>query len=224
MSINAKAQKIDKLIIQDHRYLDRDDECFFFAEYFNKDGVIINQGYGAGDNLISNLKIKKSETKRLKYGHKAKAIKQCADLIVKCFTVDKLKECLFIPIPPSKTKDDPEYDDRINQILISIQEEAKLINSDIKFIDLLSTKLSREQTSSHSGKNLTPKEHIDNWVISPLNEDLNKYEVIIIFDDVITTGSQFKAAKNIVQSLNTSAKIIGLFVARRVLIHKKNQG
>ena len=39
---------------------------------------------------------------------------------------------------------------------------------------------------------------------------------IILFDDVITTGSHFKAAKNILNEIFPNTIILGLFIARRV--------
>ena len=65
------------------------------------------------------------------------------------------------------------------------------------------------------GRRLRPSELADNYY---LNED-SKYpypSVIGLFDDVLTTGSHFKAAKLILGAAFPDIPIKGFFIARRV--------
>ncbi len=209
MNQTLKPQWIDEFILKDHFYLNSNDCCLFFTEF------IKGQGFnGTGNQLITNLKIKPSEIKRLH--HKKRAVEDCVQLMIDGIGLEKLQKWIMIPIPPSKSKSDPEYDDRLLQILSAIQGKGKQNSIQIDYIDLFSTITSRKQTSITDDKRPTPKEHIKNWHVDHSTLSRFKGNNIIIFDDVITTGSQFKAAKNLILQIFPQSNIYGIFIARRV--------
>jgi predicted amidophosphoribosyltransferase len=209
LSNNALPQWIDQLKMKDHTYLDSNDQCLFFTEFYSGHGFA-----GSGNQLITNLKIKPSEKHR--HQHKKNAIDKCADLIINGFGLERLEKCLLIPIPPSKEKNDPEYDDRLIQILLAIQEKGKQNSFRIDFHELFSTIKSRKQTSTLKDKKPNPVEHMKNWNVNHSLLKNIKHENILILDDVITTGSQFKATKKLILQTIPQCNVYGIFIARRV--------
>ncbi|MCC9043563.1 hypothetical protein LNQ81_12855 [Myroides sp. M-43] len=113
----------------------------------------------------------------------------------------------IVVIPPSKSKSDPLYDDRLLQIL----EHAGL--SDV-VVDIFFIEETREP--SHTNQN------VNNRSVE-FHQNIIKYDKklipilknnIIIFDDVITSGAQYKAVKNILLDINPDYNIRGMFIAR----------
>lgn len=74
--------------------------------------------------------------------------------------------------------------------------------------------------SSHCGWRLTPQERKGRLVLNELAVDPEPNNVIVV-DDVLTTGSHFRAAKAIIRSRWRNLRVIGLFLAR-VCYQKKH--
>ena len=115
----------------------------------------------------------------------------------------------FVPIPPSKAKTDPLYD---NRLLRMLQIMGAAQGCDIRELVL------QEKTgdASHSSSSRPPPDqlangyHIDKNLIAP------KPSAIAVFDDVLTTGSHFKAVQLVLQKEFPGVPIVGFFIARRV--------
>lgn len=74
---------------------------------------------------------------------------------------------------------------------------------------------SQSRPPEHSGGRLSPAGHFANWrLVAELA--VPPPHAIGIFDDVLTTGSQFKAAKHLLQARFPGAPIVGIFIARCV--------
>lgn len=196
---------IDEINRGDHYYLDQDDICYYFKTYTS------GQSYNFSDtnSLITNLKmdvnIKDSNPQRWNY--KCGAINECATYLN--YAIDNFPEFTFVPVPPSKTKANPLYDNRLLKIL----QKAFKGNADIS--ELIT--MNEDMESSHSlppGMRPTPISLRRNMT---LNAELfeNSKDNIIVFDDVLTTGAHFKACKNLILNANPDKTIIGVFLARR---------
>jgi predicted amidophosphoribosyltransferase len=99
------------------------------------------------------------------------------------------------------------YDDRIVQVLKIFCSNR--IHSDLREI----IALRENMPSSHSGNKYSPDEIIENLVLDRrLCRD--KKENIILFDDVLTDGSHFKACQTLLKPEFPKAKIKGIFVGR----------
>lgn len=196
-----RPNKIDAASLPFHRHLDKSDECYYFYEY------TVGQGYSASDpnQLIFNLK--KSVTRRhySDYRHKENAIREVA-LLLSRFDFTSL---CFVPIPPSKEKTHPEYDSR----LVDILQNAKNLNESISWHETVL--LTRSHVANHrqEGNRLGPD---DLERIYEFNAPTTPHDDIIIFDDVLTTGSHFKAMKTVLLQHNPGARVRGLFIARSV--------
>jgi hypothetical protein len=201
-----KLTQVDELIRPDHYYLDEEDRCFFIGEY------TAGMGYrhSATNQLILNLKKSVERRNRPEWRYKERAIKEAATVFRETIPGNVLQCATFVPIPPSKAKSDPLYDDRITRLINAIRPNPPL---DLREIVV--------QTSSteavHSGSRMSPDEIVQIYEIDP--ETLNRrIQAIAIFDDVLTTGAHFKAMVKLLSGVERlkTIPIWGLFVARRV--------
>lgn len=203
-----KLQQIDEISQPDHSYLSDDDLCYFILSYTSRKSF----DYSKDNSTIINLKKSVAQRETPAYKYKESAIKQCADYlkdinIQSVFTDD----ITLVPIPPSKCKDDPLYDNR----LVKILESAFGSTVDIK--ELIIQKESVE--ASHLTETRPTIQQIEsNYEInSEINNNNNNIKnTIILFDDVLTTGAHYIAAKKILNKSFPDKKIIGIFIARRV--------
>ncbi len=113
-----------------------------------------------------------------------------------------------MPIPPSKTKGHPEYDDRIMRICRAIDPGL-----DIRELILQRETMVADHESDHrhSVDDLVANYELQEALCEPAPQK------IAIIDDVLTVGTHFKAMQHILRERFSEAKIVGFFVARRVL-------
>lgn len=198
---------IDDLTRPDHYYLDADDTCYFLGEYTARKSY----KFSATNQLISNLKKPVSVRREYQWRYKEQAIRQAAEALRFALSDEDLNSSTFVPIPPSKAKNDSLYDDRMLRILKAIRPQPRL---DIR--ELIIQKMSTN--AIHLTEDRRPPPHdllelydIDGELLEPPPSN------IVLFDDVITTGTHFKAAKKIIGEKFPNADILGLFIARRAL-------
>lgn len=168
--------------------------------------------YSVMNQLINNFK-KPVERKNRKneWHYKEQEIEKIAKMFLATPSWEKLKIYTWIPIPPSKTKNDPNYDDRLLCILKKLKEVEKFL--DVR--ELLLSKINRDPAHIPGGKRLTTTEHCDNFLLDESLKDPNPNK-IIIFDDIITTGASFKAAQITLKQTFPNTPIIGIFIARSI--------
>ena len=116
----------------------------------------------------------------------------------------------LVPIPTSKTKTDPNYDDRILATLRGISPSPGVRVDLRELIDQSSTRLAAHDGGSRSIEVLTGAWNIDETQVKPVPS------WIVLFDDVITTGCHFKAASRVLKDRFPNVRITGVFIARRV--------
>ena len=205
--LTFQIQRIDDLLRPDHSYLEKDDECFFYGEYTAGKGF----SYSDVNQLIINFKKEMAHAGKPGWGYKASAIRDVAQIIKGLREWPRMQEYAWVPIPPSVKFGEPEHDDRLIQVLDAIRKDVP--NFDFRdIIDLI-----KSRTSAHNSQNRPkPDEHISNF-------DIRKDKVVpepkvgvIVFDDVLTSGSGFKAVKRVVNSLWPNKPVYGFFVARVV--------
>ncbi len=196
---------IDDLIRPLYAHLSETDQCYFLREYTSGRGFT----HSETNRLISNLKKTPDRRGRPEWYYKERAIEQIAHEFRASLNLEALRKVTLIPMPPSKCKDDPLYDDRMLQVLRKMDEEQQL---DIR--DLLI--LCESTTPAHTAA-ARPR-------IEELVGNLDVYEALMhpeptsiaLVDDVITTGAHFVACKVVLQERFPGIAIRGLFVARRV--------
>ncbi len=194
---------IDEFIREQHYYLDADDLCYFFGEYTARQRA----AYSETNQLIMNLK-KGNERRGLQdYHYKGVAINRVAQMITS--TIGNISDYTFIPVPPSKCRTDAAYDDR----MVAILRTAQGMNPSLDFRELVLQNQSTIASHASTANRPTPDEIMANYRLdASLLAGIRGN--IIIFDDVLTAGSHFKAMKRFLRQHLPEASILGLFVAR----------
>ncbi len=202
--LNKRILKIDTLTLPDHYYLEPEDICYYTGEYTAGEG----HAYSETNQLILNFKKSMDKRGTPQWQHKESAIEQAGNIIRAAIKDDA--RITFVPIPPSKCKTDPLYDDRMKRML-----EAACVGRHTDIRELVVQPQS-VQAVHLAERRPTPDELIANYQI---DESLVEPppQVIFIVDDVLTTGCHFKAVQRLLVQKFPDARIAGLFLARRAL-------
>ena len=205
-SFPQRLTKIDGLTLGDHSHLNADDDCYFLGEYTAREGY----AFSATNDLISNFKKDLGKKGKPEWRYKDEAIKDTAVAFRMALGDTSLETWTFVPIPPSKAKSDPFYDDRLTRMLLGIRPKLPL--------DVRELVVQTENTEpAHSAEVRPTPDAIK--ALYAIDEGLAvppPMDSIALVDDVLTTGAHFRAAKSILAQRFPTARIIGLFIARRV--------
>lgn len=199
-----KFTQIEGTQLEDHRYLTPEDECYCIGEYTSRGGPF----YSKMNQLVMNFKKAVNHKGRPDWHHKGRAIRTIA---LEFATLDAAfrEDAVFVPIPPSKAKNDPLYDGRVAQML---QAVTPALDVREMLIQPASTEAAHNQEYRDSPAEIADRYHFDETLLEP---DPRK---IAIVDDVLTTGAHFRAATSVLRAHFPQTTIVGLFVARRVFM------
>ena len=197
--------KIDDLSRPDHHYLAAGDECYFLGEYSARKGF----AFSATNQLILNFKKKMDRQGLPEWRFKARAIQQAAGALRSALSDDVRRAVTFVPVPPSKARTDPLYDNRLVQMLQSIWPGQP---TDIR--ELVIQPVSTDAVHDHEARP-SPAELMARYTLNPALREPSP-QMIAVTDDVLTTGCHFVAVRNKLREAFPTIKIIGLFLARRV--------
>lgn len=209
MTMPIMVQKIDDLYLPGHYCLDSGDDCYFFLTYMAKKGY----GFSSGNQLIYNLKKSINKKGTSEWQYKEKAIETAADFFAEASVDELFPGGIYVPVPPSKVKDCPEYDDRVVRILQKAYRGA---------LDIRELVIQKQSTESfHTSRQKRSVDDIYNnlMIDESLAGDITGGD-IVIFDDVLTSGAHFKAMSRLLrQRFGSDIRIHGLFVARTVWLN-----
>jgi hypothetical protein len=197
--------EIDDLSRPDHYHLNADDRCVFLGEYTARKGF----SFSATNQLVLNFKKSVDRRGRPEWQHKERAIRQVAQAFAGAISAEWLASATLVPIPPSKEKSDPLYDDRMQRMLLAIPAAQRL--------DIRELLIQHQTTEAAHDADIRPgpDQIADGYLIDAgLCEPPPK--VIALFDDVITTGAHFVAARRVLRERFPQIQIFGFFIARRV--------
>lgn len=188
------------------RYIDpSNDECFYRREYYPRRGFLFCET----NQLIKNFKHNVKKRPDLEK-HKISSINIFAEELSLFFAG---KEAYYLSfVPPSKCKIDGLYDDRLEKTLLRLKE----LRNNIVIEQPVSLKKSRR--ASHMGGPRIIDEIIDNYQWDGFKN--KKIRNLYIIDDIITTGSHYKAFKKIIMKYDLNIEVTGLFWAYAVLNRK----
>jgi hypothetical protein len=147
LASGTRFRRIDDQNRGDHFNLTAADECYFLREYTSGK----NYKFGETNNLISNLKKKPSQSGTRGYRYKTSAIEQCArEISAGGLSLEWLRIGTLVPVPPSKARGHPDYDDRIAQICRAIRTDPP-ISIDVRelVVQTKSLDAAHEITGSH---------------------------------------------------------------------------
>ena len=179
--------------------------CYFLGEYTARQGY----AYSATNGLIINLKKSVDRRGKPEWTHKERAILQVAAALRNSINDGWFNNATLIPIPPSKAKSHPLYDDRLMQVLRAIRPQPPLDIREL-IIQNTSTDATHHSDTRPRPETLESLYALDHGLTTPVPQ------VIGLFDDVLTTGCHFKAAQSLLHKAFPEVHVIGLFIARRV--------
>lgn len=205
-SFPSRLTKIDELTRGDHTFLEAGDECLFFGDYSARRGF----AHSATNGVIANFKrpVKYRGTPSWKY--KVREI----NAVAQAFSVNigsAFASLTLVPVPPSKLKTDPEYDDRMMDMLRALRAPAG-ITPDVRELVVQT----QPMPAAHGSANRPPPSEwekvyaIDEALALPVPTWIG------IIDDLLVTGCRFRAMSNILRGRFPEARVTGLFIARRV--------
>ena len=191
-----KIMKIEPSICS---YIDNSDNCYYLMDYHSRMGY----EHSKENNLIFNFKKKINDNGQQ---YKKMAIARIADMLIKLLADHSMRHTfIFVPAPPSKMKSDSLYDDRMIQVLDLVKQELAIPYADI---------ISRAENVSPLHDNQTPRAPENhNFTLNIPNINVFDNKIILIIDDVVTSGSTYKATKMIIQT-KLENNITGIFIAR----------
>lgn len=197
--------EIDDLTRPDHSWLTPADRCLFLGEYTARKGF----SFSATNQVVLNFKKSVERRGRPEWQHKERTIKEVGHAFGAAIKAEWLARVTLVPIPPSKAKTDPLYDDRMVRMLRSIPAAQPL---DIRELIIQQ----QSMTAAHDADvRPTPDDIAAGYQI---DEQLAQRTptVIALFDDVMTTGAHYVAARRVLSARFQQATIFGFFIARRV--------
>ncbi|HYH05588.1 MAG TPA: hypothetical protein VEK11_00880 [Thermoanaerobaculia bacterium] len=196
---------IDDLLRPLYPHLTAADQCYFLRDY------TAGRGYAGSETnqLILNLKKPPGRRGTPEWRYKERAIQQVAREFRESVNLTALRRVTLVPMPPSKVKGDPLYDDRMLQMLRAVDVEHQL---DIRELLLSTASMNAAHVSSTRP---TIAQLIANFVVDDALADPAPTTIALV-DDVLTTGAHFAAAKAVLTKRFPGSSIRGLFVARRV--------
>lgn len=188
----------------DHYYLGPEDDCYFLGEYTPRESF----GFSLTNQHIFNLKKSPTLRNTAQWPHKLRAIGAIARTFAANLGPGGNAGITFVPIPPSKAPGHPEYDDRMAQI-------ARSIGANADGREVIVSATNREPI--HVGQQRRDPDVLRDSLL--VHEDLLRPapQLVILLDDVLTTGCSFVTCKALLAKRLPGTKIIGTFVARRVI-------
>lgn len=204
-----KLQKIDEFLLNEYSNLEPSDYCYFIGDYAARQGF----NHSEMNQVINNFKKPAGRKNLPEWHYKEQAILKIAYWIMSTPSFEKLKKATWIPIPSSKTKQDPQHDDRLWRVLLKMQEIEKTL--DIR--ELLLIKVSREAAHNPGIDRPTVEDHLKNLTIDASKKNPTP-QAVILLDDIITSGANFKAAQKIIKNEFPGMPTVGLFVARNIRV------
>lgn len=194
-------KKIERIGLQSFPCrLEDTDICYYAREY------IPGGGFGASEanDLVQNFKKPMDRQGRPEWKYKDNAIRRFAADLAQLDFSGTIVTC----VPSSKCKTDPMYDDRMEKTFNYLSQTQQAIVIEYPFA------LRTTVTAAHLGgardvESFYGQLHWVGFQTAPVNN-------VVLVDDVITTGSHFKACKRLILEHHPNASVFGVFWARSV--------
>lgn len=206
-----RIQMIDLITIDDHYHISADDECYYLVNYVSNHGF----SYSTENELIFNFKKKIERKGQPDWKYKLIAIETFARMLCEIdFSTLFGQKYFLIPVPPSKCKTDPLYDDRVVQVLQRVFPKSSIV-------ELINQTNSTPEYHNNENKRdideIKNNYTINNELLPKIDDDI---PLFVIFDDVLTTGAHYIAIKQKIKEVFPISRVVGLFLARRQIIYE----
>lgn len=143
--------------------------------------------------------------------YKTGAIISAAREVAGALNPDWLTVGTLVPVPPSKIRGDPLFDDRLERVC------ARILKPDGRPVD--SREIVRQSQSIITAHTTLARPGVDDLLaVYSIDDALcDPAPVSIgIFDDVLTAGTHYRAMHTLLRMRFPSVPIVGIFIARRV--------
>lgn len=198
--------RLTKLDNDDYKYLVDDDLCYHYGEYTARGGF----GKSETNQQILNLKNKPTSSEGALYW-KGKAVDYWSAMIAETLDLNAVSgNTTFVPVPCSKPSGHPDYDERMLRVLNQLLRKSPGL--DIRPL-LVQTQLREAQ---HEGLRKSPTELRKTLALNPAFLAIPVKPRVVIFDDVITQGASYCAAKGLVATIPGVQQVMGIFLAKTV--------
>lgn len=140
--------------------------------------------------------------------YKEQAITRCAELLRTLVDglTRRVNEAVLVPMPTSEPRGTEWRDDRLDRTCKLILEHTEHLRF-MPYLDVLMT-----LQKAHAGGPRNPALIRSNLVWKS-EEDVPSDCLVILFDDVLTTGAHFRACKDFVLERSPSCEVMGAFIA-----------
>ena len=191
-----------------HHHLRDEDECFYLFELMRGQDPKKDKT----KSLISNLKKKPGVAQR-ELAYKRPAIIECAQYISQAMSDNWIENVTFVPIPPSKSIEHPQYDDRMEQVCRQIADGI-----DVRTLLKQDTPIK----AAHERRNEERPKVYELKMLWRVDETLSfpRPKGIVIVDDVLTSGAHFRTAHDMLSQKFPDIPIAGVFIARRIIAER----
>ncbi|MCY3856957.1 MAG: hypothetical protein OXF78_11765 [Rhodospirillales bacterium] len=146
---------------------------------------------------------------RPEWRYKTKAIQKAASAFRAALADGNLDHLTFVPVPPSRVKGDPLYDDRLVRMIRAIRPTPPLDVREL-VVQTESTVPAHEREDRPGPGDIAALYRIDGTLLEGCCPTL------VVVDDMLTTGAHFRAAASVIVQALPEATVIGLFLVRRV--------
>ncbi len=184
------------------QHLEVNDKCFYARDYISPGGYESSET----NQLIFNFKKSIDKRDSPEWYYKKKAIQKFADELSLLIPDDK-DDIVVTCIPSSKRTDDTDYDSRLEETLSCLKKKRPLITIEYPL------KVLQTRCAAHSGGSRSISTIYNNYEWVGFS---TPPETVILIDDVITTGADFKACKRIILEHHSDISVIGIFWAKTV--------
>lgn len=193
-----------------HYYLRPEHRCYFWGEYtpweYTKG---LKWDYSETNRLIADFKAPLAKENSTDWVRKRAAIDTVSSAFASFWKWSALApQALLVPVPPSRPRTDPSFDDRMTQVLHQIRIKTAA-NLDIRELIVSDGSIPTSHTAEKRPK-------LD-AIVGSLSLDsppATAPKFIFLFDDVLTTGAHFVACSELLKKRFPDAGIVGNFIAR----------
>lgn len=203
--------RISRVNSFNHRELDGEDICLFLhTRETHQYGEIDQWSYAY--QTIENFKISpvalQNNPARRRY--KEQAVQTITNDLAMLFRdANPRARFLLVPAVTSKSRTDPNYDDRLVKVCSTVASRFPNVDS----FELLS--ISRTIASAHTGAGARNVNALFSNIVVDTSIAIRDYASVLIFDDVISSGAHFKTCKLAIQrAYGNDVLIEGVFWAR----------
>jgi predicted amidophosphoribosyltransferase len=201
---------IDEASRPEHWALGRDDHCLFFGEYFPGGGWRA----GATNDLVLDFKRTPASIRAsphpaaLRY-FKRRAIESVADALRRGFGRAAVESLLtFVPVPTSMPRGDADYCDRLT---VALRRAFAGWDADVRPLLRVRAAVAPDHVR---GRRLSRRELMRIMEVDGPQLDRPLRPVVVLFDDVLTSGKHLSVAKACIEARVPEQTVIAVCVAR----------